>query len=134
METQKLFEYMAYKLGRRTDSFHKGAPAVGNGLIFASPATVCVYDFKEEDDKKFVNQKDFIPQIGKSVWIQGRGRNDFVRTSLISDYYIHDEPELSKDKIVLPFQHATMLEGIEWQKGDVLLVTLNSLYYLKKVS
>ncbi len=134
METQKLFQYMAYKLGRRVDSFHKSSPAVGNGLIFPTPATVSVYDLKEEDDKKFVNQTDFVPQIGKWVWIQGRGLHDYVRTSQISDYYIHDEPELSKDKIVLPFEHATMLEGVEWQKGDVLLVTLNSLYYLKKVS
>lgn len=135
VDAQKEFEpkeYTSYKLGRRLDPFHRGFPAVQNGKIFER-CTVCVYDFQQEDDH-FILEEQFIPRIGKCVWIQGRGFRDYVRTSQIQDYYIHDEPELSKDKIVLPFEHAQMLEGITWGKGDILLVTMNSLYYLKLLS
>lgn len=124
--------YIPYKLGRRSDPFHKGDPAVMNGQIFGS-ATACVYDWEKEGEEKFVEQDQLVPQVGKCIFIKGRGFYDYVRTSQIADYYIHDEPELSKDKIVLPAQHAGMLEGIQWAKGDVLLVTLNSLYFLKAI-
>jgi hypothetical protein len=125
-------EYAAYKLGRRTDPFHNGYPAVGNGEIFKR-CTLSVYDF-EKKDNPFILEEQFVPRIGKCVWIQQRGFRDYVRTSQIQDYYIHDEPELSKDKIVLPYEHAKMIEGITWEKGDILLVTMNSLYYLKALN
>lgn len=129
VEHTKTQKYIPYKLGRRVDPFHKGWPAVQNGQIFGS-CTANVYDF-EKGMEEAHKHGQFVPEIGKAVWIQGRGFRDYVRTSLIQDYYIHDEPELSKDKIVLPAEHAEMLEGITWNKGDVLLVTMNSLYYLK---
>jgi hypothetical protein len=120
-------KYIPYKLGRRTDAFHKGPAAVSDGQIFG-PSTAHVYDYKKGEA---VQQDKFIPEIGQCVWIQGRGFSDYVRTSLIQDFYIHDDYENSKDKIVLKPENAHLLDTIQFNKGDVLLITMNSLYFLK---
>lgn len=127
-------KYIPFKLGRRSDAFHKGTPAVFDGQIFG-PSTAHVYRYNEADiDKRVVQQDKFIPEIGQCVWIQGRGFSDYVRTSMIEDFYIHDDYENSKDKIVLKPENAHLLGTIKFNKDDVLLVTMNSLYFLKAES
>ena len=127
----KKIKYIPYKLGRRSDAYHNGISAVSDGQIFG-PSTAHVYRYNEQDiDKRVVKQDIFIPEIGQCVWIQGRGFRDYVRTSIIEDFYIHDDTENSKDKIVLKPENAHLLETTKFNKGDVLLVTMNSLYLLK---
>ena len=122
-------KYKAFKLGRRSDAFHQGIPAVWDGEIFPS-CTVHVYNY-ETKERKLTDT--FIPEIGQCVWIQGRGIFDYVRTSIIQDFYIHEDYENSKDKIALKPENAHLLSTTKFEKGDVLLITMNSLYLLKVI-
>lgn len=126
----KKVKYDAYKLGRREDAFHKGFPAVGDGFIFGN-AEAKVYDYEAAEGEKIIESDKLIPKIGRCVWIEGKGRNDWVRTSVIEDFYIHGDPENSKDKIVLKMEHAPVLEGVVFDDGDIFLKTMNSFYILK---
>lgn len=126
----KKVKYDAYKLGRREDAFHKGFPAVGDGFIFGN-SEANVYDYEAAEGEKIIESDKLIPKIGRCVWIQGRGRNDYVRTSVIEDFYIHGDYENSKDKIVLKAEYAPILEGVVFNDGDILLKTMNSFYVLK---
>lgn len=126
----KKVKYDAYKLGRREDAFHKSFPAVGDGFIFGN-SEANVYDYEAAEGEKIIESDKLIPKIGRCVWIQGRGRNDYVRTSVIEDFYIHGDYENSKDKIVLKAEYAPILEGVVFNDGDILLKTMNSFYVLK---
>jgi hypothetical protein len=122
--------YKAFKLGRKTDPKNPHPSMVWDGELFpGQSAKAYVHDFAEK--KNEVNDGKFIPKIGKCVWIQGKGFYDYVRTSIIEDFYIHEDYENSKDKIVIKPENAHLLNGIKFNKDDVLLVTMNSLYYLK---
>jgi hypothetical protein len=120
-------DYQAIKLGRRTDAYHQGPAAVNDGAFYET-CTAYVYDVESH---KTVDAEKFVPQIGQCVLIQGLGLFDHVRTSRIEDFYIHDDYDNSKDKITLKPENAFLLNNIKFDKGDVLLVTLNSLYLLK---
>jgi hypothetical protein len=89
---------------------------VHNGELFpGQSAKAYVHDFAESKNEP--NDGKFIPKIGKCVWIQGRGFYDYVRTSLIEDFYIHEDYENSKDKIVMKPENAHLLNGIEYMQA-----------------
>jgi|688.fasta_scaffold991784_2 hypothetical protein len=130
--------YLAFKLGRKADSYNRARPAVSNGKIFdgldcvASNITFDGNSAKEEDQ----GPDGLIPKIGSCVALYAskfNSGNSFLRTSNIQDFYIHGNYEASKDKIILKPENADLLKGIDFQDGDILLNTMNSLYYLKAI-
>ena len=74
----------------------------------------------------------FRPKIGYPVYVKGAAYYDYLRTSRIRSYYIHETDGADPDKLVLPkdfpLEDAAhiSLEGLE--KGDMLLATMNSIY------
>ena len=121
-------KYVPYKLGRKSNSLNKDESMVSNGKVFET-CSVYVYDYST---KEKIVEDTFIPVINNCVWLQGRGLFDYVRTSKIMDFYIHEDYDNSKDKIILPLEDAELLKDIRWSAGDILLITLNSIYYLQK--
>jgi hypothetical protein len=131
--------YTAYKLGRRKDALH--------GLHWQSPLTgkqfsglecqAGVYQMTEEGEAGTDWQKadGFIPERNKCVYLRASRYNSgdsWLRTSIIVDFYIHEDYENSADKIVLPsWAPLDILDGVEFAKGDILLRTMNSFYFLK---
>jgi hypothetical protein len=120
--------YIPYKLGRKNKSLNKDESMVYDGKIFET-CRAYVYDYST---KEKIVEDTFVPVIDKCVWIQGRGLFDYVRTSKIIDFYIHEDYDNSKDKILLSLEDAHLLKDIKWSAGDILLTTLNSIYYLQK--
>lgn len=126
-------KYVATKLGRKADPKNPHPPMVPTGNLFTSYSNAYVYDWDKPEDNRVIREDKFIPIINKSVYLQGRRMGEWVRTSLIEDFYIHGDTENSPDKIRMTWEDAHMLTGIEFQEGDILLTTMNSLYFLKKV-
>ena len=124
--------YIATKLGRKSDPKNPHPPMVPNGNLFSTKARAFVYDWDKLEPVDFT-QETFVPVINKSVYLMGGRMHEWVRTSLIEDFYIHGDTDNSSDKICMNYEDAHMLTGIEFQDGDILLTTMNSLYFLKKV-
>jgi len=55
-----------------------------------------------------------------------------IRTSMIRSYYVHDDPDNHPDKLVLPkgfpIEELASFNMDNLQKGDILYLTMNSLY------
>ena len=97
-----------------------------------------VLDFKSHESEHVMQWQEasgFIPMRNHCVALRASRYNSgdsWLRTSLIVDFYIHEDEVNSADKIVLPsWADLTMLDGIEFKKGDILLRTMNSFYFLK---
>lgn len=132
--------YIASKLGRRDDAFQPAyMAAVGNGTVFGKlECQAAVGEFVDgEIEENWQGPDGFIPQRNKVVFLQAsryNSGNSWLRTSLIIDFYIHEDHENSGDTIVLPsWAPLTILDGILFEKGDILLRTMNSFYFLKAV-
>jgi hypothetical protein len=131
--------YKAYKLGRRTDAFIKEARwnSPMSGLQFSGLNCYASTLEMGEGEPTYTEQgvDGFIPKIHTCVALQASRYNSgdcWLRTSLIEDFYIHEDFENSADKIRLP-SWATLdsLDGVTFAKGDILLRTMNSFYLLK---
>lgn len=132
--------YEARKLGRRSDPFNPHPAMVATGKLFDGLECRAANVISQEDWRsEHQAAEGFIPKIGACVLLMAsrwNSGNNQIRTSLIEDFYIHeDETETSKDKIIMiDPENLKLLDKVaEWNKGDILLVTMNSLYHLKAV-
>jgi len=130
--------YTAYKLGRRSDAFHAmsiWSPGRGKQFSGLECQAGNLVNFEGEDGTEWQEANGFIPRRNTCTVLQASRYNSgdsWLRTSLIVDFYIHEDEENSADKIVLPsWAPLDILDGITFSKGDILLRTLNSFYYLE---
>lgn len=80
-------------------------------------------------------QSSLIPKFDKPVMFSTlRMDSDRLITSRIVRWYIHGDYENSPDKIVFG-KHVplTLLDGISFNQGDILLETLNSFYFCQAI-
>lgn len=124
--------YVPYKLGRRSDSYNKGHAAIQNGSVFDGlDAQAAVVFYENESDTpvtQYQKANGFIPENNKCVSLQAsryNSGNSWMRTSLIVDNHVAED---STFPAWLPEEYRS---GIELSKGDILLRTMNSFYYLK---
>ena len=133
--------YKVRKLGRRADPFHKAPPMVMSGLQF--DGLECrLANMIVEEGGRIENQdpEGFVPKIGARVSVNtGRWNsgNNWLRTSLVEDFYIHGDEtgQISKDKIVVlnPADGFLLDQIKEWKKGDIVITTANSMYHFEAV-
>lgn len=124
--------YVPYKLGRRADSYNKGWAAIQTGSVFdgldAQAAVVFYEDRSDTPITQYQKADGFIPENNKCVSLQAsryNSGNSWMRTSLIVDHHIAED---STFPTWLPEEYRS---GLELSKGDILLRTMNSFYYLK---
>lgn len=131
--------YRVFKLGRRSDPANKthiGIPWNGAllGGLDCLASNITFYEDGKEGTEELQSPEGLIPKIGSCVSLQAskfNSGNCWLRTSRIEDFYIHEDYENSKDKIIMKSEDAILLDEVTFKQGDILLKTMNSYYLLK---
>jgi hypothetical protein len=93
--------------------------------------TVTGYPFTFNDNGVSKAQTMLTPQIGKPIMIASpKLSGEYIRTSNVKSWC---ELMTSNDKLILPkdFPIASFPNNINFEEGDVLIATLNSIYIAK---
>jgi len=136
-------KYIFTKLGRKADPENKAHPMVSTGQTVnghASRWTEEAVDWEGDETKVtedfdgtvWEEQEELVPRVGYPMMIRGRGFSNWIRTSCVRSFYIHEDVE-GRDKLVLPsnFPIDDIGQLSEMNKGDVLIATMNSIYFAK---
>jgi len=134
--------YTLQKLERRPDPENPAPPQVRDGfgscgyLRTFTDELIAHFEKHEDDDVEFKGipwevHKTFKPKINSIV------HDGNLRTSLVKGYYEHDKKKIEEtglDKIILPagFPISAKTYIPELEDGDIILVTMNSLYLCRK--
>ena len=119
----KPLEYILCKIAIRDDK-----KAVGNVYV---GQTIKGYPYTFNDVGTSEEQIMLVPQIGKPVMIvQPKMSGSYIRTSHVKSWC---KLGTSNDKLILPkdFPIASLPYSINFEEGDVLFSTLNSIYLAK---
>lgn len=89
------------------------------------------------EHKLTIEAEDDRPNIGEPLWFYGRGIYDWLQTSVIRSYYVHEDGDNHPDKLVLPsefpMEDLVNMDMPLMEKGDMLLCTMNSIYFAQDV-
>lgn len=131
--------YQVRKLGRRADPFNKAPPMVMNGLQLDGLECRLANMIVQEGGRiEHQDPEGFVPKIGSCISVNASRFNsgyNWIRTSMVEDFYIHGDEtgQISKDKIVVlnPADGFLLDQIKEWNKGDIVITTANSMYHFK---
>lgn len=122
--------YSLEKLTARKDPYYK-QPIIKNGAAACGELVVIDPNGTTHEERFSFNENSIRP--GTMVAVNPYG--DYgIRTSLIASVYQHNPIE-GQDKLVLPkeFDIENLPELPKMNVGEFLILTLNSVYYLRKI-
>jgi len=116
--------YRLRKIADRSDP-HSPSRAIPKGMGVRGQAYV---PNEDSSDWKLV-EGQLIPVKGFPVMV--RNPMEWLTTSRVDNFYIHESEETA-DKVILPaWCPLTVFDGIHFKKGDVVIQTLNSFYFVE---